>query len=309
MAWRIHLRAAALALAVLWCVVLVVRQATESADVGVGHETATLATMDGRARHPEAAGRGAPADIAREPGATDAAAAARYVDAVRSGTRLRRRPERQQLEPVATAAAAAAAPTGAPVADEAPPLPPALMRKPARDSSPPAPLPAPAAPVTLISLGVPVDASARGNLGPPSVLTSGAAPRDWLVDRWQAASDMSGTPIRGPHWVRLSLARRAPCAVARIELDWETACADDYIIEVRGAGCAAADGCPWAAQSVVRRPRQARGGQHLVDIVDVTPAATRVWELRVWMARPATQWGVSLWQVDVFGSCEGGELH
>jgi hypothetical protein len=164
--------------------------------------------------------------------------------------------------------------------------------------------------VTLISLGAPVTASARGNLGPPSVLTSGAVTRDWLRDRWQAAADMRGTPIPGDHWVQVSLPR-APCTVARLELDWEIAYADEYAVELRGGDCGSGGGgggeCPWTTPSVQRQPRRSRGDKHLLDVVDVVDvaAAVGVRDVRISIVRPATQWGVSLWEVSVFGSCDG----
>jgi len=57
---------------------------------------------------------------------------------------------------------------------------------------------------TLLSTGCPATASVHGNLGPPSVVTSHVS-TDWLKDRWQAAKDMSGTPIPGPHWLAVDL--------------------------------------------------------------------------------------------------------
>ena len=46
-----------------------------------------------------------------------------------------------------------------------------------------------------------ITSSTRGNLGPPSVLNQNPPGKDWLKDRWQAASDMHGTAIKGSHWV------------------------------------------------------------------------------------------------------------
>ena len=42
--------------------------------------------------------------------------------------------------------------------------------------------------------------SVRGNLGPCDVVIQGAPGSDWLKDRWQAASDMGGTAIKGRHY-------------------------------------------------------------------------------------------------------------
>jgi hypothetical protein len=76
---------------------------------------------------------------------------------------------------------------------------------------------------TLVSANRPVTASAAGNLGPPSVVTSEAM-SDWLTDRWQAASDMSGSPIPGSQWLEVDLGRT--CVAERFVIDWETAFAN-----------------------------------------------------------------------------------
>jgi hypothetical protein len=61
----------------------------------------------------------------------------------------------------------------------------------------------------LLSAGQLVHASAHGNLAAPSVITRATPPlathEAWLTDRWQAARDMSGTPLAGTQWVTLEL--------------------------------------------------------------------------------------------------------
>eukprot|EP00961_Rhodomonas_salina_P057788 776565-Rhodomonas_salina.1 len=52
----------------------------------------------------------------------------------------------------------------------------------------------------LLSEGKPATSDVRGNLGAAQTVTSSKMD-DWLKDRWQAASDMSGTPIEG-RWLR-----------------------------------------------------------------------------------------------------------
>lgn len=75
----------------------------------------------------------------------------------------------------------------------------AVLERPVVDVSADAPASAPARPAVLLSVGRPASASVRGNLADASVLTRAAAPGDWLTDRWQAAADMSGTPLLGEH--------------------------------------------------------------------------------------------------------------
>ena len=84
-------------------------------------------------------------------------------------------------------------------------------------------------PPVLLSLPNTTDikTDVRGNLGPPEVMLRGGT--DWIKDRWQAASDMHGTAIKGHHEVLLSF--RAPVQVDSIVLDWEAAFSKDYLIE------------------------------------------------------------------------------
>jgi hypothetical protein len=93
-----------------------------------------------------------------------------------------------------------------------------------------------------------ITSSTRGNLGPPTVLNQDPPGKDWLKDRWQAASDMHGTAIKGSHWVLMDFSHflaedrdvggkdgsegRA-IQMTKIVLDWETAFATDYRIEGR----------------------------------------------------------------------------
>jgi hypothetical protein len=96
---------------------------------------------------------------------------------------------------------------------------------------------------------VTITTSARGNLGPSSVLNQDPPGSDWIKDRWQAASDMHGTAIKGSHWVLFDFTqlllqeeeqeeegsdgRRRGIQMTKIVLDWETAFAKDYRIEGR----------------------------------------------------------------------------
>ena len=82
--------------------------------------------------------------------------------------------------------------------------------------------------------------SARGNLGPPSVLNQDPPGTDWIRDRWQAASDMGGTAIPGSHWVAMDLTGILPRAsdavhMSKVVLDWEAAYAKDYLVQTRTA--------------------------------------------------------------------------
>ena len=67
----------------------------------------------------------------------------------------------------------------------------------------------------------------RGNLGPPEVMLQDGT--DWLKDRWQAASDMHGTAIKGHREVLLAF--HETVQVNAIILDWEAAYSKDYFLE------------------------------------------------------------------------------
>jgi hypothetical protein len=71
----------------------------------------------------------------------------------------------------------------------------------------------------------------RGNLGPISVIIQSNPGNDWIHDRWQAASNMHGKNIPGEHWIQLDFSEHSNIIVDKIVLDWETAYADEYIIE------------------------------------------------------------------------------
>ena len=84
--------------------------------------------------------------------------------------------------------------------------------------------------VQLLSRRADVEATCdvRGNLGPCRVVIQDNPGKDWLKDRWQAASDMGGTAIPGTHWVQLDFKRIV--RVQSVVLDWETAYALDYVL-------------------------------------------------------------------------------
>ena len=165
----------------------------------------------------------------------------------------------------------------------------------------------------------------RGNLGPCAVVTQDPPGSDWLRDRWQAASDMGGTAIPGPHWILLDMGGRV--GASRVVIDWETAHADEYRLEVRREPPPDGDGGDAAAWSVLfdggrdadrARRRVATSGRspgvrdrvvplHYVHTIDLprggdaaaAAAAADFRYLRLYIVRPAVGWGVSVWQLDV----------
>eukprot|EP00966_Prymnesium_polylepis_P014698 339533-Prymnesium_polylepis.1 len=75
---------------------------------------------------------------------------------------------------------------------------------------------------------------------------------------------MSGSPLRGPQWVAVELA--AGCTAWEAVLDWETACADDYLLQVRAAEQQQA----WDSLEATRLSRKV-SRQHVVDRLRLQP--------------------------------------
>lgn len=129
---------------------------------------------------------------------------------------------------------------------------------------------------------------------------------------------MGGTAIPGAHWVMLDF--DSPVVATSIVLDWEAAHADNYRIELRNklddddAGWTVIfDGsnphdCEYRS---VKKSGQSPGVKyemplHVVHKIELTELEPQVKDmvfryLRVFIVKPAAGWGVSLWQVDVYG--------
>jgi hypothetical protein len=172
----------------------------------------------------------------------------------------------------------------------------------------------------LLSAGQLVHASAHGNLAAPSVITRATPPlathEAWLTDRWQAARDMSGTPLAGTQWVTLEL--ESGCIAHRAVLDWETARADDYELQLRWHDRtmrADAVKSPWETLNVTRTSRNF-SHQHVVDDCTlrrrrgqrsdaeaIANTASTTHEYRLLIHRTATPWGASLWRLYLWGEC------
>ena len=151
-----------------------------------------------------------------------------------------------------------------------------------------------ATPSSLISRNKKVTASVRGNLGEASIVTNGKRD-DWLKDRWQAAKNMQGAPIPGPHWLLVDLAQT--CVVERIDVEFKSAYARDYTLKGRTR-----DG-GWVTLAVGRSAVESRlAKQHVLHRL-ASQAQAPVDQVRLDLARPGTRWGTSVWALDVFGAC------
>uniref|UniRef100_A0A7R9ZK09 F5/8 type C domain-containing protein n=1 Tax=Craspedostauros australis TaxID=1486917 RepID=A0A7R9ZK09_9STRA len=187
---------------------------------------------------------------------------------------------------------------------------------------------------TCLSRSLPdvvVTTDVRGNLGPPRVLIQDPPGKDWIKDRWQAASNMHGTAIAGQHWVHMDLGRGV-MNIQKIVLDWEAANSDDYFIVasgdqpiptqygMNGAAATANDGVWTLYNSSLHKTccsSTAQSGQspgvkfklplhitHELDIskVESSNVAQSIRYIKLIIRKPGKHgWGVSLWQFDVYG--------
>ena len=158
--------------------------------------------------------------------------------------------------------------------------------------------PLPGMPATLLSRLAKATADVRGNLGPAARITE-PDKEDWIHDRWQAAADMNGTPIPGPHWVQIDLGRRA--AVSRVVLDWETAYAKGYDIQISDDAITG-----WTTLFATQHGSgEASSEKHIVHdiVIDQSRQAPRAHGrfVRININQLGTAWGASLWEVQVYG--------
>jgi hypothetical protein len=185
----------------------------------------------------------------------------------------------------------------------------------------------------LILLSLPstvnVTTSVRGNLGPPSVLVEPSVER-WLKDRWQAASDMHGSAIKGGHWVTLNFinpmnnSQKDIVLVKKIVLDWESAFSEDYVLKgsfqqpsPERQSFVIYDSYSGENSDVNYRNKKAKRtieeyGQspgvqfkmplHIVHTIELNEAIS-LDTLYLEIRKPGKHgWGVSLWKIEVFGT-------
>ena len=114
---------------------------------------------------------------------------------------------------------------------------------------------------------------------------------------------MQGTPIRGGHWVEVDLER--PCRISSATIDWETAYASGYVLYGKGGGGGGmkGTGVQLAAGS---QASTATSKQHVKHALQVEGGAAGEWvrTVRLEIRKPATRWGVSVWNLSLFGQCE-----
>jgi hypothetical protein len=166
---------------------------------------------------------------------------------------------------------------------------------------------------------VKVTTDVRGNLGPPEVLIQNPPGRDWIKDRWQAASNMHGKAIPGHHWVMLEFDE--PIVVSKIVLDWEAAYANLYVIKGSLEEITTENLFSGGNVYTLFDSRVTDEGRHVAEfgkspgvktktplhVVHTIDELNHNWPikyLRIGILKSEMGWGVSLWQVDVYGQYE-----
>jgi hypothetical protein len=148
-----------------------------------------------------------------------------------------------------------------------------------------------------------VTTDVRGNLGSGSVLLFNKT--DWLKDRWQAASDMHGTQIQGPHWVQFKF--KSPVVLNRILLDWESAYSDHYeVLYMRNAKWQTIFKAPSSGIRVTTSGRSPGVEEavplHYVHEFSLFEKSMPTTSMRLLIKKSNTGWGVSLWYVEIHGT-------
>ena len=75
-----------------------------------------------------------------------------------------------------------------------------------------------------------VKSSVKGNLSPANIVLNGKS-NNWLKDRWQAAKNMQGVPIPGKHFIQFIFKNNIDM-IKQITLDYETAYSSKYVLTV-----------------------------------------------------------------------------
>jgi hypothetical protein len=150
--------------------------------------------------------------------------------------------------------------------------------------------------------------------------------RVWLTERWQASprGNMQGAIVRGQHWLEIDLERSVSASsIHKVILHWENAYASQFFIVGRSEnGIHHYIGSHEEVVDTTRQP------QHVVMTMGKLPVSTTtrlqhahtgsgerlkgvngidtndglVRYIRIILKRPGTQWGTSLWRVQLWGT-------
>ncbi len=138
-----------------------------------------------------------------------------------------------------------------------------------------------------------VTSDVHGNLGDPIVVLSENVD-NWLTDRWQAASNMQGSPIPGDHYLHLFLNQKA--IIKHVIIDFETAYSDHY----RLIGCVAANNCVIELATSASRKVIDTSKNHIIHLIG-TSIESPVTSVKLVIDKPSTRWGTSIWRLQLHG--------
>ena len=118
---------------------------------------------------------------------------------------------------------------------------------------------------------------------------------------------MSGTPIPGTHFIELKFSTNVRF-VESITIDWETAYANDYVLEVVPSGDTdAGESDNWStlfdAESKSDSISISKSKQHIVHDISIKQEFPNgIAKLRLFIRRGATEWGSSVWRFKAIGN-------
>ena len=122
---------------------------------------------------------------------------------------------------------------------------------------------------------------------------------------------MSGRPIPGSHWVKLTWPGYAIRSVTRGVVDYETACCDDYTFAISESKNGGDERLLYDSQiashkanTKVTLDKPNKSIIHDIQMKsDLGLSTSQSFDTITFnMRRPGTQWGTSVWQIQVWGT-------
>lgn len=126
-----------------------------------------------------------------------------------------------------------------------------------------------------------VTSDVHGNLGDPLVVLSENV-ENWLSDRWQAASNMQGSPIPGEHYLHLFFNHNV--IINHVIIDFETAFSDHY----RLLGCVT-NNCDIELATSSSRKVIDTSKNHIIHLIGVS-IESPVTGVKLVIDKPSTRW-------------------
>lgn len=107
---------------------------------------------------------------------------------------------------------------------------------------------------------------------------------------------MQGEPINGEHWLLIDL--QAPHTVNKILIDWEQAYSKDWVIQSKLNESSE----QWISLCTSQQAKTTtQNSKHVIhEVVLTKEVIARL--VRLFIKRPSTRWGSSVWRFQVWGS-------